>query len=71
LGFGLLAWIAAALFGALPMTVDAEVAVGTGTAHVKTPNPAGAGAACGFAVAGGLCFLGAALASRPSGKPDA
>jgi hypothetical protein len=69
---GLMAWVAAALFGAIPTTVDAEVAAGGGTAHVKTTNPAGAGAACGFAVAGGLCFLGAALASRPGGgKPDA
>jgi hypothetical protein len=70
--FGLLAWAAAGLFGAVPMTVDAEVAAGAGTAHVRTPNPAAGGAAGGFAVAGGLCFLGAALASRPGGgKPDA
>jgi len=70
---GLVAWVAAALFGAIPTTVDAEVAVGDrGTAHVKAPSPAGAGAACGFAVAGGLCFLGAALAPRSgAGKPAA
>src|SRR5437763_1109243 len=70
---GLVAWVAAALFGALPTTVDAGVAVGDrGTATVKAPSPSGAGAACGFAVAGGLCFLGAALAARPGGgKPDA
>ena len=27
-----------------------------------TPNPASTGAACGFAVAGGLCFVAAGLA---------
>ena len=64
---GLVAWVAAALFGAIPTTVNAQVAAGGGTAHVMTPSPSGAGAACGFAVAGGLCFLGTALASRPPG----
>src|SRR5262245_27660079 len=70
---GLVAWVVAALFGAIPTTVDTQIAVGDrGTAQVKAPSPAGAGAACGFAVAGGLCFLGAALASRPGGgKPGA
>lgn len=62
---GLVAWVAAALFGILPTTVDAEVAAGAGTAHVKTPSLAGAGAACGFAVAGGLCFLAAARVTPP------
>jgi hypothetical protein len=70
---GLVAWITAGVFGALPTTVDTVVALGDrGTANAKAPSPSGAGAACGFAVAGGLCFLGAALASRPrGGKPDA
>ncbi len=70
---GLLAWVAAALFGAIPTTVETQIAVGDrGTATARAPSPSGAGAACGFAVAGGLCFLGAALASRPSrGEPDA
>ena len=49
-----------------------HLSVPAGTATVKAPSPSGAGAACGFAVAGGLCFLGAALAARPGGgKPDA
>lgn len=57
---GLFAWAVAAGFGVIPTTVD------------RAPSPSGAGAACGFAVAGGLCFLGAGLASRPGGgKPDA
>ena len=58
---GLVAWITAGLFGAIPTTVDTVVAVGDrGTANSKAPSPSGAGAACGFAVAGGLCFLAAA-----------
>ena len=70
--FGLLAWAAAALFGAIPTTVDTHVATAGGTAHTTAPSPSGAGAACGFAIAGGRCFLGSALASRPGGNgPDA
>jgi hypothetical protein len=62
---GLLAWITAVLFGAIPTTVDTVVAVeGRGTANAKAPSPAGAGAACGFAVAGGLCIVAAALLHR-------
>jgi hypothetical protein len=64
---GLLAWVAAALFGAIPTTVESAVATGGGTARVAVPSPSGAGAACGFAIAGGLCFLGAGLAARPRG----
>jgi hypothetical protein len=52
---GLLAWAVAALFGVIPSLFD------------KVPALPGAGAACGFAIAGGLCFLGAAVASRPAG----
>jgi hypothetical protein len=70
---GLLAWVIAILFGAIPTSVDTTIAVGDrGTANAKAPSPSGAGAACGFAIAGGLCFLGAALASRPGdGNQDA
>ncbi len=50
---GLAAWIAAASF-----------ALGDPTINDTAPNIASAGAACGFAIAGGICFLGAAL-----GKP--
>jgi hypothetical protein len=75
LGFvvlGLLAWVAAALFGIFPTTVETAVAAGGGTARAFVPSPSGAGAACGFAIAGGLCFLGAGLASRSRGVgPDA
>jgi hypothetical protein len=50
---GLLAWAAAALFAVLPPLAA---------------QPAAAGAACGFGIGGGLCFLGAALASRRNGN---
>jgi hypothetical protein len=69
---GLLAWLVAALFGAIPTTVETAVAAGGGTTRAQVPSPSGAGAACGFAIAGGLCFVGAALAARlGNGKPDA
>jgi len=69
---GLLAWVIAALFGAIPTTIETTIAAGGGTTHATAPSPSGAGAACGFAIAGGLCFVGAALASRPGGgKPEA
>jgi hypothetical protein len=70
---GLLAWVVAALFGIFPTTVESAVAAGGGTARAVVPSPSGAGAACGFAIAGGLCFLGAGLASRPhrDGADDA
>jgi hypothetical protein len=64
---GLIGWVAAALFGAIPTTIDTTIAVGDrGTATTKVQSLFGAGAAFGFALAGGMCFLGAALASRPA-----
>jgi hypothetical protein len=56
---GTLAWIAAALFAIL----DPLVVVKTEgpKAPEYAPNVAAAGAAFGFGVGGGLCFLGAAL----------
>ena len=64
---GIIAWGIAIFFG-LDQTVDAEQ-VNPGAnylAKVKTPNIVAAGAACGFAIAGGLCFLGAAIVVRSS-----
>jgi hypothetical protein len=65
---GLIAWVAAIMFGANQTTVDVEQIPGPGynKSTVKAPNIASAGAACGFAIAGGLCFVGAVLASRSS-----
>jgi hypothetical protein len=62
---GLLAWVVAGLFAILFPTVKAEVPAATGgTVTVQTTNLAAVGASCGFAIAGGLCLLGAALAAR-------
>jgi hypothetical protein len=59
---GLLAWVAAIVFAIAFPTVEL-----TGPSN-RAPNVAAAGAAGGFAVAGGLCLLGAAFASRESGR---
>lgn len=75
---GLLAWAIATGFG-LHSTVrirgPVAPAAGSGIAPVQdyeAVNVPAAGAALGFAVAGGLCFLGAGIASRPGeAKPDA
>ena len=70
---GLIAWVAAIMFGANQTTVDVEQIPGPGynKSTVKAPNIASAGAACGFAIAGGLCFVGAVLASRLPQKESA
>jgi hypothetical protein len=60
---GLVAWVAAFIFGASETTVVVE-------SNKKAPNVASAGAACGFAIAGGLCFVGAVLAARSSRNGD-
>lgn len=65
---GVIAWIIAIAFGILVQTVEIENTSPSGntTLRAKAPNIVAAGAACGFAIAGGLCFLGAALLSRTS-----
>lgn len=60
---GVIAWVIAFGFGAYS-TTDAEAATASGRVNVKTPNVAAAGAACGFGIGGGLCFLGAALVAQ-------
>ena len=62
---GLIAWIVAGLIAVAAPTV--AVRQGNGTAEVA--NVAAAGAACGFAIAGGLCLLGAAVTSKDDIKP--
>ncbi len=59
---GLAAWIAAASFALGDPTIQLG---NNGTA----PNIASAGAACGFAIAGGICFLGAVL-GRPCDQSE-
>ena len=61
---GLLAWVVAGLFAFLLPTVETDVLTTVGKTRVQTTNLAAAGASCGFAIAGGLCMLGAVLASR-------
>ena len=66
---GLIAWVVAvALVVALPTTeADALNAAGNKVA-LRSPNVAAAGAAGGFALAGSVCFLGAAFAARDPGR---
>lgn len=53
---GVVCLVVALAFGLLGQTVSVSSSSSAG--------PAPQGAACGFAVAGGLCFLGAAVAAR-------
>jgi hypothetical protein len=71
---GVLAWGAAVYFGnwgtvkaVAPKPPTPEVVSSVETVAVEEPNIAAAGAACGFAIGGGLCFLGAALAAAKLG----
>jgi hypothetical protein len=65
---GLLAWAIAGTFGFFGATATAPP---SGRTEVPSLNFAAGGAAAGFAIAGGLCFLGAALASRNNvGRDD-
>jgi hypothetical protein len=63
---GLMGWAASALFAVLPflntLKVEAPGPAG-GKVEIRATNPAAVGASCGFAIGGGLCFLGAALAT--------
>jgi hypothetical protein len=62
---GMLGWAAAAILVFAFPTTDVEVALaGGGTKTVRSLNTVAAGAAGGFAIGGGLCFLGAAIAAR-------
>ena len=64
---GLLAWALAAVFGSGLITSEVEMVNAAGNkVALRAPNPAAAGAAGGFAIAGGICFLGAAFAARDS-----
>jgi hypothetical protein len=58
---GTFAWIAVALFTLFDATVVVNWNPPAGSAPLYAPNVAAAGAAIGFGIGGGLCFLGAAL----------
>jgi hypothetical protein len=52
-----LCFVAAVIFGCMT-----TVRLNTGNSAADAPNVAGAGAACGFGVATGLCLVAAAIA---------
>ncbi len=68
---GLLCLVGAVVFG-LVQTV--RVSAPGGPATAEAPNATGAGAACGLAITGGLCFVAAAVVEsaavreRPPGE---
>jgi hypothetical protein len=69
---GTLAWVAAALFALCDQRVVVNSNPQVGSTPVYGPNVAAAGAAIGFGIGGGLCFLGAALLyGKASGEPVA
>jgi hypothetical protein len=75
LTLGVAAWVAALWFAAHPTIDLVDTATGSplatpSTAPTKGANVVAAGASAGFAIAGGLCFLGAALNARQLHKPD-
>jgi hypothetical protein len=55
------AWIAAALIAVFLPTVVVNSNPQVGSTPLHAPNIAAAGAALGFGIGGGLCFLGAAF----------
>jgi hypothetical protein len=65
---GLIAWVVAVALAVVLPTTEADAVAGAGKVAVRSPNIAAAGAAGGFAIAGSVCFLGAAFAARESGR---
>jgi hypothetical protein len=74
-GLGIVAWVVAVAFGMRP-TVEIKGPVGqapvsSNIAPVQTHdavNVTSAGAAFGFSLAGGLCFLAASLSDRRANR---
>jgi hypothetical protein len=56
--------VIALAFGLAGQTVEVRSYSRDGTFSGSAPGPAAQGAACGFAIAGGLCLLGAAVVKR-------
>jgi hypothetical protein len=56
---GILCFVVAGVFGATAQTV--RVTLPREQAYTDAPNITAAGAVCGFAIAGGLCFVAAAI----------
>jgi len=69
---GLFAWAVAGVLAVWSPTVDVDIVTQTGAKVTsRAQSLTAAGAAGGFAVAGGFCFLGAAFAARDSGRHPA
>ena|ERR1022692_249363 len=62
--FGIACLVIALAFGLAGKTVSVHSSSNSGSVSGSVPDPAAQGAACGFAIAGGLCLLGAAVAKR-------
>ena len=68
---GLFAWAVAGVLAVWSPTTEVETVSQTGARiAVRAQSLAAAGAAGGFAIAGSICFLGAAFAARESGRPS-
>jgi hypothetical protein len=75
IGLGIVAWTVAVAFGMRP-TVEIRGPVGQAPAgsniapvqNYDVVNFTSAGAAFGFSLAGGLCFLGASLSDRRANR---
>jgi hypothetical protein len=63
--FGIIAWVVTAYFAAQKPATVAE----KGNMTAVAPNNVAAGGVLGFALAGGLCFLGAGMGER-KGKDE-
>ena len=75
IGLGILAWVVAVAFGLKP-TLEirgpiGQAPAGSNIAPVQTyevVNLTGAGAAFGFSLAGGMCFLAASLSGQRANR---
>lgn len=61
---GAVCLVIALAFGLAGQTVEVRSYSREGTFSGSAPGPAAQGAACGFAIAGGLCMVAAALVHR-------
>jgi hypothetical protein len=59
--FGVIAWAVAGLFATYPRSAER---IENGAAVAMAPNNLAAAGVLGFAIGGGLCFLGLGLAAR-------
>ena len=67
---GSLCLIVALIFGIVCQTVEVKTWSRAEQVTGTAPGPGAQGAACGFAIAGGLCLVGAAIAYRSAGRDE-